>query len=79
MDQVGDRLDLEGQKRQLRGCLERLSRPSRELVQLRYFEELGIDAIAARVQRSPGALYTAFSRIHAALSRCLEKQAGGRA
>jgi RNA polymerase sigma-70 factor, ECF subfamily len=73
MDQLGDRASLEAQKQQLRRCLEGLSERHRELVRLRYFEEQGLDAIATRSQRSMGALYTAFSRIHGALLRCMEK------
>lgn len=73
MDQIGDRVSLEAQKRQLRSCLEKLSGPNRELVQRRYFEEQQLEAIAAQARRSIGALYTAFSRIHAALLRCMEK------
>jgi RNA polymerase sigma-70 factor (ECF subfamily) len=73
MDQLGDRMAQEAQKRQLRRCLEGLSGRNRELVRLRYFEEQRLDAIAEQSQRSMGALYVAFSRIHAALLRCMEK------
>jgi RNA polymerase sigma-70 factor (ECF subfamily) len=73
MDQLGDLAALEGQKQQLRVCLEKLSGNNRELVRLRYFEEQRLEAIATRSNRSIGALYTAFSRIHAALLRCMEK------
>ncbi len=60
------------QRERLGRCLERLTPRNRELVQLRYFGELKVEAIAARLRRSTGALYTAFSRIHAALLRCME-------
>jgi RNA polymerase sigma-70 factor (ECF subfamily) len=73
MDQIGDRVALDGQKRQLRHCLEGLSGRNRELVRLRYFEEQRLETIAEQSQRSMGALYVAFSRIHAALLRCMEK------
>jgi len=73
MDQIGDRAIMESQKQQLQRCLGKLSENNRELVRLRYFDELRPEAIAARVGRSVGALYTAFSRIHAALLRCMEK------
>jgi RNA polymerase sigma-70 factor (ECF subfamily) len=73
MDQIGDRVSLEGQKQQLRRCLEGLSESHRELVRLRYFEEQRLETVAARSKRSMGALYTVFSRIHAALLRCMEK------
>jgi RNA polymerase sigma-70 factor, ECF subfamily len=73
MDQISDRVSLEAQKEQLRRCLESLSGRNRELVRLRYFEEQRFEAIAVEAHRSLGALYTAFSRIHAALLRCMEK------
>jgi RNA polymerase sigma-70 factor (ECF subfamily) len=73
MDQLGDSVGLDAQKQQLRLCLEKLSAPNRELVRLRYFEEQRLETIATRAQRSIGALYTAFSRIHAALLQCMEK------
>jgi DNA-directed RNA polymerase specialized sigma24 family protein len=52
-----------------------LSGRNRELVRLRYFEEQRLDAIAEQSKRSMGALYVAFSRIHAALLRCMEQAA----
>jgi RNA polymerase sigma factor (sigma-70 family) len=73
MDQLGDRFSLDSQKQQLRRCLEGLSGRNRELVRLRYFEEQRLEAIAGQSRRSMGALYTAFSRIHAALLKCMEK------
>jgi RNA polymerase sigma-70 factor (ECF subfamily) len=73
MDQLGDGMALDAQKRQLRQCLEGLSERNRELVRLRYFEDQRLDAIAARSKRTLGALYVAFSRIHAALLRCMEQ------
>jgi RNA polymerase sigma-70 factor (ECF subfamily) len=76
MDQIGDQVSLEAQKRQLRACLDRLSGPNRELVHRRYFEEQRLELIATQARRSIGALYTAFTRIHAALLRCMEKSGG---
>jgi RNA polymerase sigma-70 factor (ECF subfamily) len=72
VDQLGDQAALEAQREQLRRCLERLSDRNRELVRLRYDDELSLELIARRVRRSIGALYTAYSRIHAALLRCME-------
>jgi RNA polymerase sigma-70 factor (ECF subfamily) len=74
LDALGDQAALESRKARLRGCLERLTPGNRDLVQLRYFDELGPEAIAQRVGRKVGAIYTAFSRIHAALLRCLQEQ-----
>jgi RNA polymerase sigma-70 factor (ECF subfamily) len=77
MDEIGDRASLEAQKQQLQRCLEGLTKSNRELVRQRYFEEQRLESIAARSQRSLGALYTAFSRIHSALLRCMEKASAG--
>src|SRR4051794_10856451 len=59
MDEMGDALVMEAQKRQLQGCLERLNERNRELVRLRYYEEIQLETIAQRSGRSVGALYTA--------------------
>ncbi len=72
LDELGPQTMLESRKERLRECLETLAPYSRDLVSLRYFEELDLQAIADRVGRSMGAIYTAFSRIHAALLRCLQ-------
>ena len=73
MDEIGDAVAMESQKRQLRDCLQQLSDRNRELVRLRYHEELSFEHMAQQLGRSLGALYTAFSRIHAALLVCLRK------
>jgi RNA polymerase sigma-70 factor, ECF subfamily len=64
---------IDEQRERLNRCIEQLTQRNRELLQLRYFGELKVEAIATQVRRSPGALYTAFSRIHAALLRCMEQ------
>jgi RNA polymerase sigma-70 factor (ECF subfamily) len=73
MDEMGEALAMEAQKRQLRECLQQLSARNRELVRLRYHEETSFELMAQRLGRSLGALYTAFSRIHASLLACLQK------
>jgi RNA polymerase sigma-70 factor, ECF subfamily len=77
LDELGDASMMEARKRQLQVCLDRLNDRNRELVRLRYYEEVRLDAIAHRLGRSLGALYTAFSRIHAVLLACLEKAGDG--
>ena len=76
MDQQTERLAFEHRKQQLIACLERLTRRNRELVSLRYFEDLSVAAISARQQRSAGAIYTALSRVHAALLVCMKRAEG---
>lgn len=73
MDEFTDGVAMEAQRRQLQECLQQLSDRNRELVRLRYHEELSFEHMARQLGRSLGALYTAFSRIHAALLVCLKK------
>ncbi len=73
LDGLGDQAALESRKLRLRECLAKLTPANRDLVQLRYFDELRPELIASRVGRKVGAVYTAFSRIHAALLRCLQE------
>jgi RNA polymerase sigma-70 factor (ECF subfamily) len=74
LDALGDQAALESRKERLRGCMEKLSATNRDLLHMRYFDELTSEAIAERLGRSVGAIYTAFSRIHAALLRCLQER-----
>ena len=73
MDQMGDETELEARKAALRKCLEQLSETNRHLVRLRYFEDRPYAEISQMVGRGLGALYVTFSRIHDALSRCVER------
>ena len=77
LDHLGDPIAVERRERQLGSCLETLSATNRELLELRYFQNLRFERIAERVQRSVGALYTTFSRLHAALLRCMQKADDG--
>lgn len=58
----------------LRACLSRLPTEHRQLVTLRYFEELEIDQIADRVSRTEAAVYRALSRVRLSLMQCVQKQ-----
>lgn len=58
----------------LRSCLSRLPVEHRQLVTLRYFEELEIDQIADRVSRTEAAVYRALSRVRLSLMQCVQKQ-----
>lgn len=60
----------------LNRCTEKLPEGSRRLVRLRYFENRSYREIARTVQWSIDALYVAFSRIHKALSDCVQKRVG---
>lgn len=61
-------------KEQLGECLGKLSENARRLVQARYFQNRSYDELASEENRTPGALYVAFTRIHQSLARCLKRQ-----
>ncbi|MDQ3625228.1 MAG: sigma-70 family RNA polymerase sigma factor [Verrucomicrobiota bacterium] len=79
LDQLGRETDHETNREALHRCLQKLSTANRALVRMRYFDELSYGDIARAVNRTPGALYVAFNRIHAALSRCVRQQQTGMA
>jgi RNA polymerase sigma-70 factor (ECF subfamily) len=58
----------------LRTCLARLPVEHRQLVQLRYYDDLEIDQIADRVSRTEAAVYRALSRVRMTLMECVQKQ-----
>ena len=69
-------LSEDGSARQeaLRACLTRLATEHRQLVHLRYFDDLEIDQIADRVNRTEAAVYRALSRVRMSLMQCVQKQ-----
>jgi RNA polymerase sigma-70 factor (ECF subfamily) len=73
LDQLGDEAQLDTRKQVLRQCLQRLSGTNQALVRLRYFENRSYAEISRSVGRTVGALYAVFSRIHEALSQCMEQ------
>jgi RNA polymerase sigma-70 factor (ECF subfamily) len=46
----------------------------RQLVTLRYYEDMDIDGVAARIRSTSGAVYRALSRIRMSLMICMEKE-----
>lgn len=73
LDAFGTETELEARKRVLQHCLDELPAGSRQLVELRYFENHPYENIAAATRRSLNALYIAFSRIHDLLTSCMTK------
>lgn len=59
----------------LRLCLAKLPAEHRQLIQLRYFQDLEIEQVAKQIQRTEGAVYRALSRIRISLMDCVQKQA----
>lgn len=63
----------------LRTCLDRLSPPARNLVGLRYFEEMEPAEIARKLGRTASGVNAALVKVRAALEACLRRTAGGSA
>lgn len=64
---------LEDRTRALAGCLAKLPADHREMVRLRYTENLPIDAVAAAAGRTTEATYRALSRIRQVLHDCVTR------
>ncbi len=58
----------------VRACVARLPAEHRQLIQLRYFQEMEIPHIAQKIERTEGAVYRALSRIRMTLMECVQKQ-----
>jgi len=71
-----ERLSDEGDHRReaLRACLAKLPAEHRQLVTLRYFEDLEIEQVAERIRSTVAAVYRALSRVRFALMGCVEKE-----
>jgi RNA polymerase sigma-70 factor (ECF subfamily) len=67
----------EERARALRGCLEKLSPKSRELVRARYAEGVDGKALAHRLGKPANTIYVALSRIHRKLAECVRARLGG--
>jgi RNA polymerase sigma-70 factor (ECF subfamily) len=71
-----ERLSDKGDDRReaLRACLAKLPAEHRQLVTLRYFEDLEIEQVAERIRSTVAAVYRALSRVRYALLGCVEKE-----
>jgi RNA polymerase sigma-70 factor (ECF subfamily) len=58
----------------LQSCLHKLPTEHRQLVLLRYYEDLEVEEVAKRIASTAGAVYRALSRVRFALLECVEKQ-----
>jgi RNA polymerase sigma-70 factor (ECF subfamily) len=54
--------------------VSRLPAEHRQLIQLRYFQEMEIPDIAQKIERTEGAVYRALSRVRMTLMECVQKQ-----
>ena len=64
---------LERREQLLHECIAKLPPEHRTALQLRYHENLSLDAMAARLHRTAGALYRLLSRVRHALHECVTK------
>ncbi len=64
----------ETRREALQACLSRLPVAHRQMVMLRYFQDLEIEQVASRVKSTVAAVYRALSRIRLTLHQCVEKQ-----
>ena len=65
---------LEDRLAALQNCLAKLPDVDRNLVLWRYYEDCGIDEIAAKTSRSTEAVYQVLCRIRQKLSECINRQ-----
>lgn len=72
VEKLGD--EGEGRREALKACLSKLPVPHRQMVMLRYFEDLEIEQVAEQVKSTVAAVYRALSRIRFNLMQCVEKE-----
>lgn len=58
----------------LRECVRRLPEEQRQLVLMRYFEDMEVDQVANKIGSTPGAVYRALSRVRHTLLECVERR-----
>ncbi|MCC9644742.1 sigma-70 family RNA polymerase sigma factor [Rhodopirellula sp. JC740] len=69
--------ELTDRRSALSDCIRKLSHPDRDLIRLRYFEGLSVAEISEQAGRSTHAIYRELSKIHGALSRCVDRSVEG--
>ncbi len=58
----------------LRHCMEKLTPNAKQLIHLRYAENIKGKALAERLGKKPNAVFVALSRTHKTLGQCIEAQ-----
>jgi RNA polymerase sigma-70 factor (ECF subfamily) len=72
IDRRADALDHRAEA--LRHCLHKLPEAHRKLIVWRYYEDCGIEEIAAKSQRTVEAVYQLLSRVRGLLNDCVSRQ-----
>ena len=67
-----DRLSTQETNKALDDCVKRLAPQAQRLIELRYGAGLGVREIGEQLGRKTDTLYKTFTRIHAALQRCMQ-------
>jgi RNA polymerase sigma-70 factor, ECF subfamily len=60
-------------REQLRVCMQKLSPQNLQLVSMRYLSELSLKDLAAKLNRSEGAVQVALSRVRKAILECVQR------
>ena len=68
--------ELDGEQSALQECLETLAPKAREIVRLRYFEELTAKQVANRIGSTAGAARISLMRIRQQLHECVQRRLG---
>lgn len=71
-----DHLTAQETNKALDDCVKQLAPQAQRLIELRYGAGLGVRDIGQQLGRKTDTLYKSFTRIHAALQRCMRKAQG---
>jgi RNA polymerase sigma-70 factor (ECF subfamily) len=55
-------------------CIQKITGRTRQILEMRYFNELSVSRIAQKVGMTPGAIYTLLHRVRIALQECINRQ-----
>ncbi|MEM9347431.1 MAG: sigma-70 family RNA polymerase sigma factor [Planctomycetota bacterium] len=71
-----DALSMQETNKLMHDCVAKLAPSAQKLVELRYGAGLSITEVASKLERKRDTLYKTFTRIHAALARCIKLSGG---
>ncbi|MEM9108955.1 MAG: sigma-70 family RNA polymerase sigma factor [Planctomycetota bacterium] len=71
--QAIDTLSMQETNKALDDCVKKLAPQAQRLIELRYGAGLGVREIAQQLGRKTDTLYKTFTRVHAALQRCMRQ------
>jgi RNA polymerase sigma-70 factor (ECF subfamily) len=75
IEQRAEQLDARAEA--LQHCLRKLPEAHRKIVVWRYYEDCGVEEIAAKSERTVEAVYRLLSRIRGVLNDCVSRETGG--